>query len=723
MNNEDKIRKALSSEPVPDTISPENIKKMLDEKAPAKKRKNIKTTAVKFTAAAAACAVICGVGAYAYGGQNKNSYKENISVSDETKPKKSTNVEKPTSPSIGGETDSVSSVNFAEDYSDIYRIVTNRRFKNTVDAIAGEFGGTKSADYEDDIFYEETAEADGAFNDVGTNDSKRSADSAEHSETYNQEEGVLEADIVKTDGEFIYYLYNDYVDASGEVPKLNIAHAENGGISETETIYITPPVETDSLEYSAYVQDMYLYNNMLVVIGNYNDYSDDLKNYTSSEDDVFKDVLWSDNSYTFVNIYTMGINPELTDSYCQEGYYSDVRITPEGYMYLITEYSSADFGTVLEQSELKDYIPAYRTENQTDFVPADCIILPEDEDDIYRNLDYTVIGGLDLNVSENISQVDVKAVSGFTGNIYCSGNNLYMAQGLDNTEITRYELSQGNINPVASGTVEGYVNDQFSMSEYNGYFRIATTHQSWTEYVDEDVASVSLDGTNNFVFVLDMDLNIVGFINDFGVDESIKSVNFSGDIAYVVTYEQTDPLFAIDLSKPEQPVILDDLHMLGYSSYMQLWSEGMLFGFGADADEDGIEIGYKLSMFDNSDPENLSVIDSYSINKEEDSWLYSEAMWDRKALFIAPEKNLIGFPITSSYYNGQGKYSSVSSYIFLSFEDGKFVYQGEFIGGENKGEFNLNRAVYIGNTVYALSPEQIIYAPVSDLGNISKVNF
>ena len=90
---------------------------------------------------------------------------------------------------------------------------------------------------------------------------------------------------------------------------------------------------------------------------------------------------------------------------------------------------------------------------------------------------------------------------------------------------------------------------------------------------------------------------------------------------------------------------------------------------------------------------------------------------------IAPEKNLIGFPITSSYYNGQGKYSSVSSYIFLSFEDGKFVYQGEFIGGENKGEFNLNRAVYIGNTVYALSPEQIIYAPVSDLGNISKVNF
>lgn len=715
MNNDNKIKKALSSEPVPDSLSPENIKKMLDEKAPAKKRKNIKTTAVKFTAAAAACAVICGVGAYAFNGQNKDSFKENILTYCDTDTTKSTDVKKVAPTASENEKQKTDSVNFAEDYNDIYRIVTNRRFKNTIDSFTGGFSTKNTDDY--DMVYEEVGIEKG----YGTESERAdeiSGTPSEHSETYNQEVGVLEADIVKTDGEFIYYLYNDYSDGKENAAKLNIAHIENEGVSDTQIITITPPVESDSLQYSTYIQEMYLYNDMLIVIGNYDEYSD-----SSIEYALYDDAVWNDNSYTFVNIYTTGINPELKDSYCQEGYYNDVRITPEGYMYLITEYSSADFGTVLNQSELKDYIPAYRSDEQTSFVPADCIILPEDDSEIYGNLSYTVIGGLDLNVKEEISQVDIKAVSGFTGNIYCSSNNLYLVQGSSSTEITRYELSQGNINAAATGTVDGYVKDQFSMSEYNGYFRIATTRQNWTEYVDEEVASVSLDGTNNFVYVLDMDLNTVGFINDFGIDESIKSVNFSGDIAYVVTYEQTDPLFAIDLSNPEQPVILDDLHMLGYSSYMQPWSDGMLFGFGADADEDGIEIGYKLSMFDNSDPENLSIIDNYTINKEEDSWLYSEAMWDRKALFIAPEKNLIGFPITSSFYNGQGKYISVSSYIFLSFEDGKFVYQGEFTGSENTGDFNLNRAVYIGNTVYVLSTEEIIYAPVSDISNVSTLNF
>lgn len=715
MNNDNKIKKALSSEPVPDSLSPENIKKMLDEKAPAKKRKNIKTTAVKFTAAAAACAVICGVGAYAFNGQNKDSFKENILTYCDTDTTKSTDVKKVAPTASENEKQKTDSVNFAEDYNDIYRIVTNRRFKNTIDSFTDGFSTKNTDDY--DMVYEEVGIEKG----YGTESERAdeiSGTPSEHSETYNQEVGVLEADIVKTDGEFIYYLYNDYSDGKENAAKLNIAHIENESVSDTQIITITPPVESESLQYSTYIQEMYLYNDMLIVIGNYDEYSD-----SSIEYALYDDAVWNDNSYTFVNIYTTGINPELKDSYCQEGYYNDVRITPEGYMYLITEYSSADFGTVLNQSELKDYIPAYRSDEQTSFVPADCIILPEDDSEIYGNLSYTVIGGLNLNVKEEISQVDIKAVSGFTGNIYCSGKNLYLVQGSSSTEITRYELSQGNINAAATGTVDGYVKDQFSMSEYNGYFRIATTHQNWTEYVDEEVASVSLDGTNNFVYVLDMDLNTVGFINDFGIDESIKSVNFSGDIAYVVTYEQTDPLFAIDLSNPEQPVILDDLHMLGYSSYMQPWSDGMLFGFGADADEDGIEIGYKLSMFDNSDPENLSIIDNYTINKEEDSWLYSEAMWDRKALFIAPEKNLIGFPITSSFYNGQGKYISVSSYIFLSFEDGKFVYQGEFTGSENTGDFNLNRAVYIGNTVYVLSTEEIIYAPISDISNVSTLNF
>lgn len=308
---------------------------------------------------AAACAVICGVGVYAFNGQNKDSFKENILTYCDTDTTKSTDVKKVAPTASENEKQKTDSVNFAEDYNDIYRIVTNRRFKNTIDSFTGGFSTKNTDDY--DMVYEEVGIEKG----YGTESERAdeiSGTPSEHSETYNQEVGVLEADIVKTDGEFIYYLYNDYSDGKENAAKLNIAHIENESVSDTQIITITPPVESESLQYSTYIQEMYLYNDMLIVIGNYDEYSD-----SSIEYALYDDAVWNDNSYTFVNIYTTGINPELKDSYCQEGYYNDVRITPEGYMYLITEYSSADFGTVLNQSELKDYIPAYRSDEQTSF--------------------------------------------------------------------------------------------------------------------------------------------------------------------------------------------------------------------------------------------------------------------------------------------------------------------------------------------------------------------
>ena len=73
---------------------------------------------------------------------------------------------------------------------------------------------------------------------------------------------------------------------------------------------------------------------------------------------------------------------------------------------------------------------------------------------------------------------------------------------------------------------------------------------------------------------------------------------------------------------------------------MQSWTDGFLFGFGADADENGVETGVKLVMFDNSDPYDLKEAGYYGINNDGETYLYSDAMWDRKALLIAPEKNI-----------------------------------------------------------------------------------
>ena len=104
------------------------------------------------------------------------------------------------------------------------------------------------------------------------------------------------------------------------------------------------------------------------------------------------------------------------------------------------------------------------------------MLLPIQFPDAKTLLSYTVISGIDLNESGEFTVVDNKALAGFTGTIYSSADNIYAAvQNGSDSDITRIAFDSGNIEPMASGTVEGYVKDQFSMSEYDGYFRIATT--------------------------------------------------------------------------------------------------------------------------------------------------------------------------------------------------------------------------------------------------------
>ena len=333
------------------------------------------------------------------------------------------------------------------------------------------------------------------------------------------------------------------------------------------------------------------------------------------------------------------------------------------------------------------------------------------------------------------------------GSIYCSSDNLYTAYGWDDTDITRFSIGAGEITPVASCTIEGVVKDQFSMSEYNGYFRVAATKDTYKktyDYTDDDIYwwdafSDSSDDSGyytykfisreNRVYVLDLDLNEVGSVKGFGEDENIKSVSFSGDMAYVVTYRQTDPLFSIDLSDPTSPVILDELELPGYSTYMQQWGDGQLLGFGV-ADENGISNGVKLVMFDNSDPNELRQMGSVEIlgSEDETSWIsvYSEAQWERKALMIAPEKNLIAVPICRNEYN----YGSDSSYdrneyyyVFFSYENGEFVQRGMIEPDTDSSDTGFNRAIYIGDYVYVVVNNTITAADIETFTVTDSVTF
>ncbi len=731
-NYEDRLREEFSQAEVPSELEPENIKIMLEEKAPRKKRSGIKV-AGRIAAGAAACAVIGGSAIY-YAGRAGELSRENGSSDtlDIAAEESSNAIAEVPGTAEDSETPTFSApyMNGAGSYHTVYKMFS-RAARNYKDSGINSYNGMY---FTDEVIAEE-ADGEAELSPSAKSEEARTggSESNEHSDTFNQEDGVLEADKFKTDGRYIYYLPASY---GSDV--VNIAEAEDGKFVSSASLDVSDMVFSEENSTSSYcsVTEMYLYNDMLMLIGSHTVYED-------TDDDVY---YWGCNSkqQTFVAFFTTGTDPQLINVYYQEGWYNDARISPDGYLYLITNYNSCSFSTIKNGSEIEKFIPAAGMQENVECIPADDILLPKDGFEDGGSLSYTVIGSIDLNESGTPKSADTKALAGYSGTLYCSAENLYVTVGWEDTDITRLSISGGNITPAASGTVEGYVNDQFSMSEYNGYFRIATTAREYEEVFhkyrdlewfdadyyddldpDDGYYSYELIKQDNRVYVLDMELNEVGMIGDFGEGESVKSVNFSGDLAYVVTFRQTDPLFAIDLSDPTSPAILSELHMNGYSSYMQKWSDGLLFGFGADADDNGRQTGIKLAMYDNSDPNDLRESGVYTMNYTDGSWTYSPAIWDRKALLVAPEKNLIGVPVYGEEWDDDS-YKFTSSVKFFSYEDGDFRLVGEIAatGSEDyywSGEFD--RALYIGNYVYALSEREFISADMESFETSDRIEF
>lgn len=762
MNENDKrVKEMLEEENIPQELEPENIKKMLDEKAPQKKRGNIRRVS-KITAMAAACALVCGTAAYLgtngnilNGGSPKNLSSGNgDDESGSTSRNSKTKDGKETKPASDG--DAITENNGAESYDEIYSYLkkSSKKYKKLTSTRYSSKGNVDISDdvADGDAIAETNEESNTAS--LSAQGGKGGAD--EHSDTFNQEEGVLESDIVKTDGRFIYRAANKYDEDGNYIPSISIVEAENGKLLNKSSIdiVIAPQLErpdysndSDDVYYykpygiSTVVSGMYIYNDMLVVVSASNEWSE----FNDVSDTGEYNYSFKNNSRTVVQLYTTGLEPQLIGSYSQDGYYSDVRISPDGYLYLVTSYSSYSFDNIGGAENTDNYIPSWNlNEGEETLVAADCITLPDIDISPSSTLSYTVVGSIDLNDNTECVPTDIKAFAGYSGTVYCSAENMYTTCGWENTEITRIAIDSGTITPAASGEVVGYVNDQFSMSEYDGYFRIAVTDisSSWTEDILYDYFFFDSSQTDNDLYVLDMDMNIVGSLKNYGKGETIKSVNYDGDRAYVVTYEQTDPLFAIDLSDPTDPTITSELKALGFSTYMQKWDDTHLLGIGISADENGIQDGFKITMYDSSDPSNITSVGEYIIpfaNDYDDyssRWSYSPATYERKAALIAPEKDLIGIPLcTQSYvyyyekedgYNYTHDYDSeiTSEYLFFKYTDGEF----ELIGNTEYHSTDINskymdRALYIGDYVYTISDSYIIAADAETITETDRLDF
>lgn len=671
---------------------------------------------------------------------------------------------------LGPQSDSSLKIKPASDYSEVYSVIENARSSfDDVDYNVS-YDGIPEASVLPSAPTVSPTESVTSTDPVGTT----SNSDKNYSDTYNQEENVLESDIVKTDGNAIYsfitesggsYTYKD------RTACVKIVYADNGKFEKKQTVKIDLADCSFAEVSNITAKNMYLYNDMMIVLGT-------AYIRESEKDD-------SAEKYTFVSAYRKGSEdkaPELINTYYQEGNFKDVRITPDGYMYLISNNSFYDYRhshfyyyddpaapTVspsgdddgFDENEVIGMMPAVGTNSGLIHAAPESIYIPCSLDDTYSS-SYTVIGSINLNTSDSFDKTDVKIITGYTGELYCSENNLYLTHQRYNyryingeeltkdledtynvTEITRVSISDGKITPEASGEVPGYIKDQFSMSEYKGFFRIVTTADYYTIAPNAYGYNKYTYERSNNVYVLDKELNRTGEITHFAKDESVKSVSFAGELGYIVTYVQTDPLFAVDFSDPYNPVILDEYKIDGYSTYMQQWDDEHLLGFGLSTytNEYGREVtdGYKLVMFNNSDPENLDEDGIYKLvqddaslaaeltgltEEEASKWifenasLYSHAQYERKMLLIAPEKNLIGFPIEYyTWWNTENDYSkdTGSGYCFFSYEDGEFTMKN-FLGDRREdGDYvqhTYYRAVYIGDYVYIIADDKMMSADI-----------
>ncbi|PIC71157.1 hypothetical protein CSV77_03720 [Sporosarcina sp. P16b] len=261
---------------------------------------------------------------------------------------------------------------------------------------------------------------------------------------------------------------------------------------------------------------------------------------------------------------------------------------------------------------------------------------------------YSVITTLDIESGEE-GGVNTKAYLGSGEQLYMSPNHLYLTSTnyqnnqQSTSEVFKFSLDKTQVHFLQTAQLKGTILNQFSMDEHNGYFRTVTTEGNlWDER----------NKAKNHLFILDENMKQVGSVENLAVNERIYSARFLGDKAYMVTFRETDPLFVMDVADPNNPKVLGELKIPGFSNYLHPLDEGHLIGFGYETiakknPQGGAPIiqtgGMKISVFDVTDFANPKETASEVIGGQ---GTYSSVQHDHHALFIHPTRHLFGFPIS-----------------------------------------------------------------------------
>ena len=340
---------------------------------------------------------------------------------------------------------------------------------------------------------------------------------------------------------------------------------------------------------------------------------------------------------------------------------------------------------------------------------------------IYNPLDFSVNSTLRDELTAKLQQEQSQSTGQYQSN--------------ENTDVHKFALD-GNFTYLGEASVPGHVLNQFSMDEYNGNFRIATTSgQTWS----------TTNPASNNLYVLGSDMKLLGKLEGLAQGESIYSARFIGERVYLDTFQKTDPLFVIGLSDPANPVVLGKLQMPGFSDYLQPYDETHLIGIGKDAVAAEGENqnfawyqGVKLSLYDVADVERPKEVATYNIG---DRGTDSYALTDHKAFLFSQEKGLLAIPVLLAkidplkYPNGvqpstYGDYVFQGEYVFNVSLDG-FALRGTVSHADSadlakSGSYywsgsSVKRGLYMDDVLYTVSDDYVLANNLNTLVPISSV--
>ena len=555
------------------------------------------------------------------------------------------------------------------------------------------FSGNALAENEDAVESTTTGEG-GAQNDTGSAEKN-------YSDTNNQVEGVQEADIIKTDGEYIYTVVD------GDVYLLKENNGQPQVLSKIAK-KVVPGEEEGFYKQEEYVNDIYIAGNRLVLMK----YTVD---YTAYDGAAAEDMAPAGCCYMGEEKYSAAIyditdrsNPVLLNELGQSGSVVSSRMVGN-ILYLVSNYYVPG---EIDEADPATYVPSLYCGDASSEIPAyDIMLLPAP-----NGTQYLTVSSID--VSDPSGFLDTQSILGCGSQIYCNAENLFVAsviyEGENDvfnykTDLYRFSLEDGAIAMEGQGTVPGNVLNQFSMDEYKGYFRLVTTETeiNYSNYNDNEIVPTIEYNTKNHLFVLDGAMNVVGSMEDLARGESIYSARFMGDVGYFVTYRQVDPLFTVDLSAPANPTLLSELKVPGFSNHLHPFGDGLLLGFGQDADEQsGTTQGLKLSMFDTSDL--TAVTEKHTVSLGE-KYMWSNASYNHKAILVDTEKNLIGFPAENEYliysYSPASGFQKVAQ---LSLE----------ASGPDEYDYDL-RGFYVDDVFYLYGPRGLAAFSMKDFSRLS----